>query len=379
MVTFADLIKPLDRAVIVTRILSVLAVAGFPVTAWSSTSIPRILIEAFAEVLVELSLVIVAIAKMATLWTAEGDGLTLHAADAYDETRKPATVTKGTRTLVESAGTPRTWSADELVIVAASDPTLIYRNTAPVTLAAFGSQPVEFYAESPGAKYVVDASEVAELATPVPGVAIAATTGTGWITQEGTDEEADLALQTRCAVKWGSLAAAGPDAAYRFWALKSDTSITKVRVQEDPYAVAGTPSVRVYLASAAGVPTGAAVTAANAYIQARRPLGTLVSVEAAIAAPLDLRGMVYVKTAYRAAAQTAVPAALHEFFAGVDIGEGVSISQLIEVVMAVEGVTNFVPKNPAGANLVPGTDDLSPALNAIPMLVSAGLLDWTNV
>lgn len=378
-VQFSDLLTKLTRENVVARILGVLQAAGFPVTSWGSTSIPRILIESFAEVAVEISATIVSIAQMVTLETAEGDALTLHAKDAYDEDRKPALPTKGTRTLVESAGNPQSWAAGELVIVSASDATLVYRNVDGADLAANGSLAVTFAAEAPGSKYNVDGAELGELATPVPGVAITATTGSGWIAQEGTDEESDEALRVRCRAKWGTLAAAAPEDAYRAWALKSSSEITKVHVQEDPLAVPPTPAVRTYVASDAGSPTSGAVTAADAYIQARRPLGTLVAVSGALASLFDLRGVVYVLTAYRATAEPAVKAALRAYFASLGIGSQISISQIIEVVMAVPGVVNFVPKNAGGTNLVPGTDDVVTAGNEVPVLVSTDLLTWTNV
>lgn len=376
-VTLSDLLVPLTREGVVRTALGILSAAGFPTTSWGSTSIPRTLIEFFAEVVVDLSGTVTSIARMALLETAEGQALTLHAQDAYDETRKTAIATKGTRTLVESAGSPQSWGAGELVIVCSSDASLVYRNEAAVTLAANGSTAVTFAAESPGAKYNVDGSTVGSLATPVPGVAITATTGADWITQSGADEESDEALRIRCRAKWATLTTTGPIDAYRKWALDASSEITRVRVQEDPLAVPPDPSVSVILASTTGAATSGAVTAANAAVQLRRPLGVNVEVVSAVAYPVTIGGVVKVRTAYRTAAEPAVRAALMAYFAGLDIGEAVYVSQIIEHVMAAPGVVTFAPKKGDGSSMVPGTDDVLPAANGVATLTD--LITFENV
>lgn len=375
--SLAALMTPLTRDEVVSRALSVLSSAGFPTSSWGSTSVPRVLIEAFAQIAVDLSGTIAGLASMVTLETAEGEGLTTHAADAFDVARNTALPTKGTRVLVESAGTPQSWGAGELVIVCSADASLTYRNVSAVTLPAYGSVSVTFAAEVPGSAYNVDGATVGELATPIPGVAITPSSGLTWITQTGVDEETDDALRARCRLKWATLSTTGPAAAYESWALASSSEITKVRVLEDPTAVYPTPEVRVLCASPTGAPTGGALAAAAAYVEARRPLGTWVVVQAADVYIAGLYGTVYIRSAYRTAAEAQVQRDLQAHFAALPIGGRLVISELIEIVMAVQGVTNVVFKNVFGTPLVPGTDDVSMAEDATLSLSLA--LTYTSV
>ncbi len=367
-VLFADIVTPLTRDQVVTVALGIFASAAFPTTAWGETDEPRGLIEYDAEVLAGLSQDIANVGLMGLTSTATGAGLTLHAKEFYQEQRKLAQQTVGAITLTESAGTPYPYAAGELVITTTADPDVIFRNVTAVTGNPNTAVTFSIAAEKPGAAYNVDASTL-RMASPVPGLALSAASGGSWRTVDGADEEADESLRVRLTTKFATFASTGPTDSYVKHALDSDPTITRVRVQEDPLAVPPAFAVTVIVASASGVPTAAALTAAVAAIQLRRPLGTLVQTIAAVAYVVSLRGTVRVRAAYRQSAEQQINASLAAYFSSLAIGGQMFVSELIERVMAAGGVLNFTPMKADGVTpMLPGTDDVTPSLSGVATL-----------
>lgn len=359
------------RASIKAKILDWLGLVGFPLTAWQASSAVRLLVEAFAGALLELWALVVAIARGGYLSTATGAWLTLLAGDLFGVSRLNATPTKGTITLVESAGSPQSWAAGALVVVHGATGR-VFRNVAAASLGAFGSLAVALAADEPGASYNVGGEGLA-LGTPVPGVALTAAASTAWISSQGTDEESDKLLRARCLARWDSLSAAGAVGVY-IWAVTTKVpGITRVRVQEDPGAVYPSPAVTVIVAGPDGPAGSADLVAANVAVQLARPLGLYVTTSNASTYAADIRGPVYVRAAYVASAPGAIEDAVRAYVRTLGIGAALEVAELIKVIMSVPGVEDVKLTDGSGVELRPVTDNWLPAADAVPSLSFGGL------
>lgn len=399
MTSYADLIKPLARSGILSTFLTLLEGLKFPTTAWGPTDEPRGTLEAAAEILVDVSAMGAGIGRMGMLGTsaedgAVGDALTLFAAEAYSEGRKPPVALVGTVTLTETAGTPHTYAAGELLFSSTADPSLVYRNVAGFTIGAGASLSISLTAESPGAKYNVQGSTL-QLATPIPGVTLSAAPDSSWAGTAGADEESDEDLRARLPLKWATLTSTGPDAAYLKWVLDSSSSINRARVTSDPAAVYPSPAVTVTVAGPTGTVSPAVLVLADAAVQgsstvARRALGHKVLVQSAGATSYTLKGDLTVRAGFRTAAEAAIAALLADYFSGksvtvngetvpgLQIGDTVRVSVLIELVMSVPGVVSFVPRDGVGAIRIPGTGDVAISATNVAVLTWSPT-SWTEV
>lgn len=387
-ITYEDIVKGQNREQTLAIGIPVLKTLGFPADTWGDTDEPNATIQFEAEVLADATETIADIGRLAVLRASKGDACTLHAKDAYLEDRRGAVTTKGTCSLADATGVEQNFAAQELAIGSSADPDLIYRNDVAVTVPASGSvSGVALSAEQPGAKYNV-AGTTLQLAAPHPGLSISAAAGSAWLTQSGADEENDESLITRCELKWGTVpvdgtdgATAGPNDAYKKWALDASSQVNRVRVVENISAVYPDPAVSIYLASAAGLAPASAVTAVDAVIQPRRPTGTLVSVASVAAVVFDLLGNVGVKAAHLASAQTKIATLLTQWFSGtaielrsddvlpgLDIGERIRVVQLIEIIMSVPGVVYVDLLKPDNSRRVPHVDDVTPLANEVSSL-----------
>jgi uncharacterized phage protein gp47/JayE len=164
------------------------------------------------------------------------------------------------------------------------------------------------------------------------------------VTQQGTDEESDAALAQRCRDRWPELGIGAPAPAYANWAKAASLNVTRVKVRTSP-TVAG--QVDVFLAGPSGASDGATVAAVDAYIQPRVPLTSTAVVAAATNLATLVQGTVFVEAAQLAAAQVAVVANIEALFSTIDIGGTVYVAEIIEQVMIVAGVKNYVPVFPA--------------------------------
>lgn len=335
MVDFADLIEPVTEDEILQQELNVLELQGFPVSAWQAGSVPRTLLQAFANVMQDAWSTIQAVAKGSTLSTAEGGWLDLLAASQYDETRQPGVFATGTVRLTDAGGGPHTIAVGQLYVATSSG--LRYRNTTGGTLPLNGVLDLTFRAESVGSDYNVANGAITELVTSLSGVSVSnpavGVTGT-WLSVSGAPEESDTALRERCRAKWATLSTGSPVSAYVYWALLQ-TNVTRAAV--DDANPLGPGSARVYVDNAG------AVAATQAYIDARKPLGTLINVAAATTVSIPVAGTVYLQIEQLAAAQTKIASNLAALSLETPIGGRIYAAEIIEQVMSAPGVFNFVP------------------------------------
>ena len=382
--TYEQLKTPMSRDEVLTTQLEVLKSPEFklPVASWGAFDEPYATLAADAEVLADASVKIAGIAKAGVTEDCDGDVLTVHAADVFDEQRELGVATLGSVTLTETGGSSHSWAAGELLFVSRLDSSITYVNTSSVSLSALStSSPIPLTAQEIGSAYNIQGSDL-QLATAVPGVTLVVAPRTGWITQSGTDDESDEKLRLRCSLKWDTLATTGPENAYKKWALDASSSVNRAKVTEDPAAVYPSPAVTVTIAGPTGAVGSGVVTTVDTYVQTRRPLGILVLVQSASVTSFDLKGSVTVRASKRAAAEIAINTLLDDWFAGntitvngesidgLQIGDRVRIAQVIEIVMSVSGVVSFTPKKADGTTIyVPETDDLVLGADAVAGLV----------
>jgi len=355
-VTLASLIVPLTKDDVVATTLKLLKLAGFPVTSWQPSSVPRALIEVFAQSLADLSTTVSNIARSGFLSLAEGEWLTLLADELFDVQRKPAVFTEGVATLTDGGGGPFTILPGQ--IWAVSKGGRRFSNTTGGIVPLGGTLTLSWKAESSGASYNVASGDLSTLVTPLPGVTInnpPLPTGT-WITAQGVDEESDPAVRVRCQEKWSSLGAGGNAPAYAFHAKNASPQVTRVRVYE---ATPKGGEVTVVVAGPAGAlvdPT--IVMNVAAYLEdGRRPQCVTVHVASATNRVIPLIGEVRVRATMLDPAKAFVSGQVTDLQQSLDIGEKVPVSELIERVMDAPGVVNVGLVSTAGIRLVPEVDD----------------------
>ena len=375
MASLGSLIVPLTKDDVVKSILGLLSAARFPVTSWAPSSVPRALIEAFAQGLADLSTTIRNIARGGFLSLAEDDWLTLVADEFFDVQRRPAVFARGTGTLSDDAGAgPYTILPGQLWAVSKNG--LRFFNTTGGTLPTGGRLTLQWQAEASGRDYNIPSFAIASLLTPLPGVSISnpeiAGLGT-WLTQQGIDGESDADLRERCHQKWASLGAGGNAPAYAYHAKNASAQVARVRVLE---ASPKGGHVTVLVAGPAGAIVDPAVlTTVFAYLEdGRRPQCVTVHVVSASNHLVALRGDAQVHATLVDVAKKYITDLATSLTASLDIGVSVPLAELIEKIMEAPGLLNLVLRDAAGNALVPGKDDITLAPTEVATF--ADLLTW---
>ena len=269
MVAYADLITAKTAATLQTELLARLADAGFPVTAWQTGGAARTQVAVDVVTLAELYALVVQIGKGWSLDDAAGAWLTLHAYSRYRVARILATFARHTVTLTAASGAgPYSITAGQLVVVNALG--IRFRSTNTTTETVVHGTPITLTVEAQTAGTKGNTAPSAVVTPALAGVTMA------WAarTVSAVDEELDAPLRQRCRDRWATLAPAGAtQATYRYWltsAVDGDGApcgITRVAFQTPP----GDGTVPVWVAGASGQISGPQLTAARAYVEARRP------------------------------------------------------------------------------------------------------------
>lgn len=319
MTTYAELIAPKTAATLRDELLARLSSAGFPVTAWQTGGAARTLAQVDVETLAELYALVVQIGKGWSLDDAAGPWLTLHAFSRYRVERILATFAKHEVTLTAASGAgPYSITAGQLVLVNSQGIRFRSTNSTTQTVAHGTPLTLTVQAETAGTK-----GNTAPSAVITP--ALAGVTMT-WVsrTLSAVDEELDEPLRQRCRDKWPTLAVGqGPQGAYRFWltsAVDGDGApcgITRVAFPTPP----GDGTVPVWVAGASGLISGPQLTAARAYVEARRPHTDTPAINHATVVNVDVSALtVRFKPGKNTSAnQTAVRAAVTAAVNGLDI------------------------------------------------------------
>jgi len=213
---------------------------------------------------------------------------------------------------------------------------LRYRATSTVVVAQGATNVlVPMRAESPGAAYNVGGSALVVVGTPLPGVV--ATNDISWITVQGTDDETDTELRTRCEQKWSSLAPAFTDDGYAFYAKQASPGVTRTHSRVSP-TVPG--EADLFLAGSNGGVSGPVIAAVQAYLDQILPDCCTVNVDTATPHVFTIAGTAYYFSNHAGTIVAGVDAALAAFFSTVKIGGTMYLSQLIDALQDVPGMRN---------------------------------------
>ena len=355
-VSVSKLLRPYTAKEIESEIFDVLSAVGFPITSWHAGAVPRHLVHAFSSALAKASLYVHEMASGAFRTTAAGDWLTAHAEDVYDEQRGAEATAVGEFLLEDvGGGGPWTITAGSTRFVSARK---VFVATSGGTLASSGSLPVQVSAAEPGEAYNLPLGAAIAPETDMPGVTVTnPDNGTGtWLTQSGVDEQSDASLSAQCGAKWAALAIGSHEDAFVYWGLQSHEEVNRVRVYGD--APDGPGTIRIVLASASGPLSAPALAQADAYLRQRKPIGAAaMAVVSASAQTVNVSGVVHVKRGYQAQAEAEHQALFARLTADTPSGTEIPFSQLIEDIMAPEGVTKVVLTAPGG-DIHVGTDSV---------------------
>lgn len=269
----AELLRPRNREQVVARMLGSLATGqggAAPNTFGATSYLPggalRTLLEIQGEAQADTERLVSQLAAGGYLETAAGEWLDAYVASQYDLRRGQSTFAEGNITVrcVALAG-PYELMAGELIVSTGDG--LRYTSTAGATVPAGGAVLVPIRAEQPGSAYNVTNFAITTLNTPQPGMSV--TNQPGWMLTPGNEAENDTQLRLRARLRWAERGGGATRAAYEFWALSSTPSINSVRVLDQNPRGQGTVDVVVWGTGGIGP---VAIAAADAYIQARRPV-----------------------------------------------------------------------------------------------------------
>jgi hypothetical protein len=273
MPSLFDLLRVPSKDEILDKFIALLRAQDFPVATWHSGSFEKHTVESESSILVDLYELVPIIAAGGYIKLAGAvadEWVDLIGENAFDEDRKPAIYTRGTVSVIDSAGIGPTTISPGSFWIANDDKSIRFKNITGGTVPLNGSLPLTFEAESAGTKWNVGVGALTEILTPQPGLTIAnppLSSGT-WITQQGADKESNTAYAQRCIDKWSTLGSGSDEGAYRYHATSSSSEITRVRAYSP-----GGGSVRVIVGGDAGPVSSTALTAAATRIEEKRPLG----------------------------------------------------------------------------------------------------------
>ena len=347
MATLAELLTPVTVDEAKALILALLEAVGFPATAWQRFSVPRTFVAMISELYSDSRTGFTNIVMSRLLDLATGDALTALAKHFFNIDRALATPTVGTFLLTDTGGAPYDIEIGQ-VLVRDLATNKLYRNTSAGTLVIGEFVALEFTAEGTGSGYNIGSNATLDFAETLEGVEVTnpsiGSTGT-WITTSGTDDQTDSSLREACKARWATLGAGTADA-YKAWAIEGAPTLTKVQVFAD------TPGeVRVLLANDLGGATPEEEAAADAVVQAKRPVGLrTVLVYAATSATVTVNATVHVRKAHVADYEADLEAARIVYQSRIDIGQTIPLSLIDALLHEPDGVTqaDVVPPEPDG-------------------------------
>jgi hypothetical protein len=201
-----------------------------------------------------------------------------------------------------------------------------------------------------------------------------ATPGTPFLTL-GKDQEPDSELAVRCLAQWPDISVPPAQSRWLTWAQRASAEVTRVRAEEDPVYYG-----RLYLTLAGilGPVSGGAVTAVQAYIDPRGPLGRILVAQAATTLQIAGGGTVVVPAARLAEIQAAAQASWVLVLEGSDIGGTVRIADLVKAVMDAGAIDFLSPQlNSGSVDIALAATQVAILNTSTPLL--ANQLTWQGV
>ena len=216
-------------------------------------------------------------------------------------------------------------------------------------------------AEEVGSEYNVGEGTITRMVTPVAGISAVANIDwedttvdppitVSYLKQEGTDEEADEQLRLRAIGTWEAIGIGGTRVAYKTWALSAPGVVAASVLDDFPF---GPGTVGVVIVGPDGEPSAQLVQDVYDYIKLRKPLTADVRVLGPVIETVNI-SLIVTRFAYAAEedVEEDVLAAIEDYAGNLQLGEGLIISRLINVVMDVPGVYNAQVTAPTSDYLV---------------------------
>ena len=339
--TLDDVLTPDSEDQALAFLLTQLAALGFPTTAWQTGGVAYTLLRVQAKALSNLAGLIAKLARGGLLDYAEKAWLTLLAKGWFQLDRYLSTFAVGQVALTVAPGSgPYTISAGQLWIADNFGHRYNSSNTGSVVLASGTTTQVPFRAENPGAAFNIAVGSGLTLTTPLPGVTAALPDlGTGtWLTTQGTDDESDPALRTRCRTRWATIGLQKPRDAYVYLATNTPGVATPPsRVYVDDANPRGPGTLNVWIAGPAGPVSTADEALVRAYVVARKSPCADVQVANAVPVAVAITADVYYDGGY-ATALTQAADALTSLINAVPLGGTLSWAEAVGAITNVPGV-----------------------------------------
>lgn len=321
----SDLFDSETRDGVMSTILSIAGDVALKVTAWQEGQPYRSLLTYVSQKIADNTVLRKEAIKGGLLDSSEAGWLTLLAKSLYRVDRKLADFADGDSfTFTNSSDEEYTVELGDLV-VAHSVTGKTYRNTSVIVIPANGAIEGQYMlADEVGTASDAGPGMITEVVSSLVGVEV-----TNLAAVLGVDEELDEALRIRCRAKLGSLSPNGPKEAYEFVATTpyfddgtpcapTDVAITRTLVWTD----ALTGFVSVFLATAAGAPSGGDVTIVdNAIDRYATPWCTTATAYASTEVLVPVTYQVWIAGSNLTVAQikSAIASALAVYFASVPI------------------------------------------------------------
>lgn len=264
--------------------LDALQAAGVSTTSWRVDDPTRVSFVFLAQVLGAREQMQTDFIRSGFLSKAEGDWLKVLALELYGVEVPEPTHATSTLSLTNAGGGYYNMAIGD-VLFSSSTSGKTYRNTTAFSFAGPGSLTVEVEADEAGSDSSAGVNDIDTIVSPpMLGVSITAST-----VAVGQDSQSDAWIRQQCEATLGALSPNGPPDAYEYVARNSTLTGTDevTRAYSDPDAVDG--ATTVYVASASGAASGAAVTAVqDAIMLWAKPIGFTPTVVSATEVPIDL-------------------------------------------------------------------------------------------
>jgi hypothetical protein len=199
------------------------------------------------------------------------------------------------------------------------------------------------------------------------------TPGTSFITA-GRDQEPDAELAARCLARWPDISVPPAQSRWLMWAQRASAEVTRVRAEEDPSYFG---KLYLTLAGILGPVSGGAVSAVQAYVDPRAPLGRIVVAQNASPLEITAGGTVLAPAAQLTEVQAAAQEAWVATLVAADIGGVVLVADLVQAVMDAGAVDFLDPQLNGGSDIVLASTEVAILDTSTPLLASQ--LTWAVV
>lgn len=295
--TYEQLIEQREQSAIAADILTRIEARGILSKGWTDGDVRRGIVEVIADLRESEEVKRVDIVNSGFLDKAVGPLLDLLGVGFFDEERLPAT-SATIRIAMGDAVNQGPYDVPPgtiLVVGADTDAPLYYRLTTSLTIPQDDNKTGDFLATAPGSAYNILAGTPVKLATPIPGIEVAAMyipELSGVVVSAGTDAESDASYRQRLRDKWSTIAAGWTAGAIRFFIREILPNATRIFVRDDGPA---TGQAWAYCAGPTAPISTADAVAAAAYLNdperkpvSNRPVRVMPAVPVAVERDITL-------------------------------------------------------------------------------------------